>query len=171
VDEHLKSDPKPEAEPEAHSKHYIDPCVVAEEFVKHFQSAHSNASPVVFSTLSESSELSLLTPVSDSLFLRPSSACDNLNLSESMASLGLSSRDVLLYFYTFLSIFLTEAYRNRCLPLYGKQAAILPAHINGTRAPASNYRHMSLSCSFSKVLAFVIHNHTSHHFRLKIGPY
>jgi hypothetical protein len=50
---------------EVDGKHLIEPCEVADEFSKHFQSVYNNPRSVVFPTLSSSSELLSLAPVSD----------------------------------------------------------------------------------------------------------
>jgi hypothetical protein len=51
---------------EVDSKHLIETCDVGDEFSKHFQSVYNNPCPVVFPTLSSSSEFLSLAPVSDS---------------------------------------------------------------------------------------------------------
>jgi hypothetical protein len=80
TDENLKSQPKKfwkyaasfrkrnatSIQLEIEGKHLIEPCNVADELSKHFQSAYNNPCPVVFPNLSSSSEFLSLAPVSDS---------------------------------------------------------------------------------------------------------
>jgi hypothetical protein len=55
---------------EVDGKHLTESCDVADRFSKHFYSRYNNPCPVVFSTLSSSSEFVSLAPVSDSDFLK-----------------------------------------------------------------------------------------------------
>jgi hypothetical protein len=51
---------------EVDGKRLVEPCDVADVFSKHFQSLYNDLCPVVFPTLSSSSEFLSLAPVSDS---------------------------------------------------------------------------------------------------------
>jgi hypothetical protein len=51
---------------EVGGEHLVESCVVADEFSNHFQSVYNNPCPVVFPTLSSSSEFLSLAPVCDS---------------------------------------------------------------------------------------------------------
>jgi hypothetical protein len=55
---------------EADGKHYINPCDVAVELSKHFQTVYSNPCHVVFPAPLDSSEVLPLVPVSDSDVLK-----------------------------------------------------------------------------------------------------
>jgi hypothetical protein len=59
---------------EVGGKHLIEPCEVADEFSKHFQSVYNKPCLTVFPAFSSSSEFLSLAPVSDLIFLKLLSA-------------------------------------------------------------------------------------------------
>jgi hypothetical protein len=119
---------------EVDGKHLMEPCDVADEFSKHFQSVYNNPGPVVFPTHSSSSEFLSLAPVSN---LHVFKAIKRLRPSKSFGLDG-----ILGYIIKgFIEVF---------VPALWKQAVIVPVLKKGSSASVSNYRSISLLNTFSK---------------------
>jgi hypothetical protein len=137
---------------EVDGKHVVEPGEVAYESSKHFQSVYNNHCFQVPSTISSSSDLLTLAPVSDSgVFkalkrLRPSKSTGVDDIP------GFIIKGCTDIFVPLLKHIFNLSLAQQYFPTQWTQAAIVPVYKKGNSASVNNYRPISLLNNFSKLL-------------------